>query len=53
MLEGKPREPKVLFHYTDLQSLALILSNKTIRFTRLDKLDDPQERRTADRGRAA
>lgn len=41
-------EPRVLFHYTSLQSLALILSNRTIRFTRLDKLDDPQEQRTAD-----
>ena len=29
-----------LFHYTTIQTLALILENKTIRFTRLDQLDD-------------
>lgn len=40
--------PTVLFHYTSLSSFALILKNRTIRFTRLDKLDDPQESRTAD-----
>lgn len=38
----------VLYHYTSLQSLALILKNRTIRFARLDVLDDPQERRTLD-----
>lgn len=40
--------PAALFHYTSLSSFALILKNRTIRFTRLDKLDDPQESRTAD-----
>lgn len=40
--------PDTLFHYTSLPSLALILRNRTIRFTRLDGVDDPQERRTAD-----
>lgn len=39
--------PETLYHYTSLSSLALILENRTIRFTRLDKLDDPQECRTA------
>lgn len=29
-----------LFHYTTIQTLALILENKTMRFTRLDQLDD-------------
>lgn len=40
--------PDYLYHYTNLESLALILKNHTIRFTRLDKVDDPQEMRTAD-----
>lgn len=32
-----------LYHYTSIDSLALILKNKTIRFTRLDLLDDLEE----------
>lgn len=40
--------PDVLYHYTGLPALALILRNRTIRFTRLDRVDDPQEMRTAD-----
>lgn len=31
-----------LFHYTTIETLALILANRTIRFTRLDQLDDLQ-----------
>lgn len=42
------RGTETLFHYTCLPSLALILRNRTIRFTRLDRVDDPQEMRTAD-----
>ena len=37
-----------LYHYTDLQTLALILNNQTIRFSPLTRLDDPQEKETAD-----
>ena len=33
-----------IYHYTSLDNLALILKNKTIRFNRLDRLDDPNER---------
>lgn len=40
--------PTVLYHYTSLDTLALILHNRTIRFSRLDKVDDPQEQRSAD-----
>lgn len=40
--------PEVLYHYTSLETLALILSKRTIRFARLDVLDDPQECRVAD-----
>lgn len=36
-----------LYHYTDLQTLALILNNQTIRFSPLTRLDDPQEKETA------
>ena len=42
------RAPAVLYHYASLDTLALILHNRTIRFSRLDKVDDPQEQRSAD-----
>lgn len=42
------KDPSFLYHYTSLETLALILRNRTIRFTRLDKVDDPQEQRSAD-----
>lgn len=32
-----------IYHYTNLESLALILKNRTIRFNRLDKVDDIEE----------
>ena len=32
-----------IYHYTNLESLALILKNQTIRFNRLDKVDDLEE----------
>lgn len=37
-----------LYHYTSLETLALILKNRTIRFNSLDKMDDLQEKETAD-----
>lgn len=40
--------PAHLYHYTNIDSLALILKNKTIRLNSLDKLDDLQEKETAD-----
>ena len=39
---------KYLYHYTSVDSLALILKNKTIRLNPLDKMDDLQEQKTAD-----
>jgi len=33
----------MIYHYTSIQSLALILENKRIRFTRIDCLDDIKE----------
>lgn len=35
--------PPFLYHYTSVESLLLILKNKTIRFSRLDCLNDPLE----------
>lgn len=35
--------PDMLFHYTSIESLALILSNKTLRLKSLTTLDDPEE----------
>ena len=37
-----------LYHYTNIETLALILRNQTIRFNSLDKMDDLQEQQTAD-----
>ncbi len=37
-----------LYHYTSIETLALILSNRTIRFNSLNKMDDLQEQQTAD-----
>lgn len=35
--------PERIYHYTSIESLALILSSQKIRFTRLDKVDDIRE----------
>lgn len=40
--------PEFLYHYTNVETLALILKNKTIRFNSLNKMDDLQEQETAD-----
>lgn len=32
-----------VYHYTSIESLAMILSNRMIRFSRLDTVDDPDE----------
>ena len=34
---------KLIYHYTTIETLALILRNHTIRFSRLDKVDDIEE----------
>lgn len=47
--QDKDSEPTSLFHYTTLDSLALILSNRTLRLNPLTKLDDPQEASTYDK----
>jgi len=35
--------PKILYHYTSIGSLALILENRSIRFSRADKVNDLDE----------
>lgn len=40
--------PHVLHHYTNIETLALILKNKTIRFNSLEKMDDLQEKQAFD-----
>lgn len=42
------RFPDYLYHYTSVQSLALILSSRKVRFSPLTVLDDLQEAQTAD-----
>jgi len=42
-------ENEYLFHYTSVQSLAMILKNKSIRFNSLNMMDDLQEGKTADK----
>lgn len=41
--------PQYLYHYTSVDSLALILKHKTIRLNSLDKMDDLQEQMTVDK----
>jgi hypothetical protein len=40
--------PKYLYHYTTLETLALILKHRTIRFNKLTKTDDLEEAMTGD-----
>lgn len=40
--------PGTLYHYTSIETLALILRNRTIRFSRLDGLNDPEEANAED-----
>lgn len=48
-METNQNIPEYLYHYTDVDSLALILKNKTIRLNSLDKMDDLQEQLSADK----
>lgn len=45
--------PDFLYHYTSIESLALILANRTLRFTRLDGVNDPEEASASDLPNAA
>lgn len=46
--EAQSEIPQRLYHYTNLESLALILTNKTIRLSPICDMDDPQEARASD-----
>lgn len=41
-------KPDFLYHYTSIESLAMILKNRTIRFNKLSKTDDLEESMTGD-----
>jgi hypothetical protein len=43
-------QPQILYHYTSLDTLALILANKTICFSSLLNVDDIDEAETSDLG---
>ena len=43
MLDAKMTHPERIFHYTSIDSLALILKSQKIRFSRLDGVDDSRE----------
>ena len=43
-----PKQPERLFHYTSIESLALILDSRSFLFRRVDLLDDVLEGRAAD-----
>jgi hypothetical protein len=40
---GIAKLPDALFHYTSIETLALILANRTLRFSRLDSVNDTEE----------
>lgn len=50
---GIERLPDVLFHYTSIETLALILAHRTLRFSRLDEVNDPEEASASDLPNAA
>jgi hypothetical protein len=50
---GIDRLPDVLFHYTSIETLALILETKSLRLGRLDGVNDPEEASACDLPNAA
>lgn len=50
MMKAKATQyhPDMLYHYTSIESLALILENRTLRFMPLSTMDDPEENMTSD-----
>lgn len=50
---GVDRLPDTLYHYTSIETLALILSNRTLRFSRLDGVNDPEEASACDLPKAS
>jgi len=39
----KTAYPKILYHYTSIENLALILENRSLRFSHADKINDLDE----------
>jgi hypothetical protein len=46
--EKMSNHSEFLYHYTNIETLALIMKNRTIRFNSLCNLDDLQEQTTQD-----
>lgn len=49
METSRDQIPEYLYYYTDIDTLALILKNHTIRLNSLDKMDDKQEQMSKDK----
>lgn len=45
---GIAKPPEYLYHYTSIETLALILKHSKLRFSRLDTVNDPSEAETVD-----
>lgn len=50
---GVQAAPRQIHHYTSIESLAAILEHRTIRFRRLDLVNDPEEASAKDLARAS
>lgn len=50
---GIRKLPEYLYHYTSIETLALVLANRTLRFSRLDGVNDPEEATACDLQNAA
>ena len=50
-MSSQKESPEFLYHYTSINNFALILKNKTIRFSCLENLNDLSEAETSDLGR--
>ena len=48
MTQSENTTPQYLYHYTSIDTLALILKNRSIRFNSLDRMDDLQEKESKD-----
>lgn len=48
MAQSENTTPQYLYHYTSIDTLALILKNRSIRFNSLDRMDDLQEKESKD-----
>lgn len=49
MADEKATTPEYLYHYTNVDALALILKNRSIRLNSFNKMDDLQEQLSTDK----